>query len=262
MSNPYYNFLIQFNDGQTIRAAQVNAEFQAIATAFDNAVFGSWDPSQTYIWTGIQNFVDATVVGLSISDLAEVQADTPEEGDIMKYVGGSWVLAEDATAAAAASFDEAGNYVLTGEWDFSAATVTGISISATVDEAANYAWTGSHTINGNDVLHKGNINETTVGINTQAGAAYTAVLADRNGLINTTSASAVTITIPENANVAYPVGTTISFCQIGTGELTIDGEAGVTLNTEVGLKIKAQYGFATAIKIASDTWVVSGSLSA
>jgi hypothetical protein len=98
-------------------------------------------------------------------------------------------------------------------------------------------------------------------INQQSGA-YTSVLTDRDKLVEINSASGVTLTIPTNASVAYPVGTSFDILQTGAGQVTIAGTAGVTVNATPGLKLRTQWSSATLFKRATDTWVVYGDLSA
>lgn len=95
-------------------------------------------------------------------------------------------------------------------------------------------------------------------------AAYTLVLADAGKHIFHPSgdANARTFTIPANSSVAYPIGTAITFInmtsQVVTIAITTDtmylSAAGTT-----GSRSLAQYGSATAIKMTSTTWLISGS---
>ena len=139
-------------------------------------------------------------------------------------------------------------------------------IVGTVDVATDYAWTGQHsfvqtpTVGGFDVYTTNTINTTTANVNLQTGTSYTAALTDRNGLINMSSSSSNIVTIPPNSAVALPTGTTIAIAQTGAGSTTIVAGAGVTLNHPTGLVFTTQYGMATAIKIDTDSWLVSGSL--
>lgn len=93
-------------------------------------------------------------------------------------------------------------------------------------------------------------------------ASYTLVAADRAKMVEMNVASANTVTVPPNSSVAYPVGTKIDILQVGAGQTTIAAGAGVTVNATPGLKIRAQWGSATLIKRATDTWVLVGDLSA
>jgi hypothetical protein len=95
-------------------------------------------------------------------------------------------------------------------------------------------------------------------------AAYTLVLADAGKHIFHPSgdANARTYTIPANSSVAYPIGTAITFINMTSQVVTI------AINTDTmylsaagttGSRSLAQYGSATAIKITSTNWLISGS---
>ena len=100
-----------------------------------------------------------------------------------------------------------------------------------------------------------------VGINEQTGTAYTTVLADQSKLVTLTNASAITLTIPANSSVAYPVGTKIDIAQLGAGQVTVVGAGGVTVNATPTLKLRDQYSGASCVKTATDTWLLVGDLS-
>lgn len=114
------------------------------------------------------------------------------------------------------------------------------------------------TVDGTDAVGFKNIP-----INSKS-AAYTSVLADSGKIIfhPSTDANARTFTIDSNANVAYSLGTAISFINMTSNVVTINiatdtmylSSAGTT-----GSRSLAQYGSATAIKVTSNTWLISGS---
>ena len=95
-----------------------------------------------------------------------------------------------------------------------------------------------------------------------SGTSDTPVLADAGKIVESSSGSATTITVPLNSSVAYAVGTQITLLQTGAGQLTVAGTAGVTVNATPGLKLRAQWSSATLIKRATDTWVLIGDLTA
>jgi len=98
---------------------------------------------------------------------------------------------------------------------------------------------------------------------TQKTASYTlSTLDHRDDLIEMGSASALTLTIPLNSSIAYPVGTSLDILQTGAGQVTIAGAAGVTVNATPGLKLRTQWSSATLFKRAENTWVVYGDLTA
>lgn len=96
--------------------------------------------------------------------------------------------------------------------------------------------------------------------NEQTGTSYTLVLSDSAKLIELNNAAAITLTVPTNASVAFPVGTKIDLLQTGAGQVTVGG-AGVTINATPGLKLSGQWAAASLIKRATDTWVLIGNLS-
>jgi hypothetical protein len=94
-------------------------------------------------------------------------------------------------------------------------------------------------------------------------AAYTTVAADsgKHLLHPSSDANARTFTIDSNANVAYPVGTAITFVNetsqvlsvaITSDTLTLAG------TTTTGTRSLAQNGVATALKVTSTKWIISG----
>jgi hypothetical protein len=93
-------------------------------------------------------------------------------------------------------------------------------------------------------------------------ASYTLLLADKNKVVEMSVGSANNLTVPTNANVAYPLGSQIMVLQTGSGQTTIVGQGGVTVNGTPGLKLRTQWSMATLIKRATDTWVAVGDLSA
>jgi hypothetical protein len=115
----------------------------------------------------------------------------------------------------------------------------------------------SCTVDGTDSVGFRNIP-----VNSQS-AAYTAVLADSGKCIfhPSTDANARTFTIPANGSVAYPIGTAISFVNMTSQVVSI----AITTDTmylagtgTTGTRSLAQYGTATALKLTSTTWIISG----
>lgn len=102
-----------------------------------------------------------------------------------------------------------------------------------------------------------------IAMNAQTGTTYTLVLADDGKIVTCDNAASITLTVPPNSSVAFGIGTQVNIMQLGAGQVTIAAGAGVTLRSEGSkLKLKGQYAVATCAKIATDTWVVVGNLSA
>ena len=121
----------------------------------------------------------------------------------------------------------------------------------------------SGTLSGCTVDGTDSVGFRNVPINSQS-AAYTAVLADSGKAVlhPSTDANARTFTIPANGSVAYALGTAITFINMTSQVVTI----AITTDTmylagtgTTGSRSLAQYGMATAIKMTSTTWLISGS---
>jgi hypothetical protein len=99
-------------------------------------------------------------------------------------------------------------------------------------------------------------------VNSQS-ADYTLVLADSGKTIlhPVDDDNARTFTIPANSSVAYPVGTVISFVNLqNTVTIAITTDTMYLANDgDTGSRTLAEYGMASAMKVASTTWIISGS---
>jgi hypothetical protein len=137
-------------------------------------------------------------------------------------------------------------------------TLTSPTLTTPVLGTPSSGTLSSCTVDGTDAVGFRNIP-----VNSQS-AAYTAVLADSGKVIfhPSTDANARTFTIPANGSVAYPIGTAITFINMTSNVVTI----AITTDTmylssagTTGSRSLAQYGSATAIKMTSTTWLISGS---
>ena len=97
-------------------------------------------------------------------------------------------------------------------------------------------------------------------LNAQTGTTYTPVLADNGKLVTLSNASAITLTVPTNASVAYATGAQINIQAIGAGQVTVAGDTGVTVNG-TGTKLRAQWSAATLVKLGTDSWTLIGDLA-
>lgn len=89
---------------------------------------------------------------------------------------------------------------------------------------------------------------------------YVTVAADSGKHIYTATGS-ITLTIAANSSVAYPVGTAITFVNTNASSVTIAINTDtMTLagTTTTGSRTLAQNGVATALKITSTSWLISG----
>ena len=109
---------------------------------------------------------------------------------------------------------------------------------------------GTLTITGNLVQ---NVNLTA------KSAAHPLVLADANTLVQMSGAFA--FTVPLNSTVAFPTGTTINLLALTAG-VSVTFTSGITSYATPGTKLRAAGSMATLIKLGTDTWVLTGDLTA
>jgi hypothetical protein len=71
------------------------------------------------------------------------------------------------------------------------------------------------------------------------------------------------MTIPANSSVAYPTGTVLTF--INDASAVVNVQIAITTDTlqwasggTTGTRTLARYGVATAVKVTSTKWVISG----
>ena len=180
--------------------------------------------------------------------------------------GGTGVNNGSSTITVGGNVTMSGAYTFTGT--LTAATSVTFPTSGTLLTASSAAVTSAVAITG------GTIDGVTIGgitpcqsqsympINTQSGTSYTTVLSDNGSYIRCTSSSAVTLTVPPNSSVAYPIGAEIVVMQAGSGKVTPTAGAGVTLNLPSGVTGSAlQYAAFTCKKVATNTWDVLGNLA-
>lgn len=144
------------------------------------------------------------------------------------------------------------------------AGTTTLTLPAATDTLVGKATSDTLT---NKILTSPVINGATIGtsvinlaINAQTGTTYTPVLADNGKLVTLSNASAITLTVPTNASVAYATGAQINIEQIGVGQVTVVGDTGVTVNG-TGTALRAQWSAATLVKLGTDSWTLIGDLA-
>lgn len=120
------------------------------------------------------------------------------------------------------------------------------------------AWTNRTTANARAVLDGLVRTETGIG----SPALYTLVLSDLSSYIRVNNSIDVTITVPVEASVAFPIGTEIIFEQTGLGAVEVVGAIGVTINcaaTHTPIT-NGQWAVAQIKKVATDEWTIFGNL--
>ena len=99
----------------------------------------------------------------------------------------------------------------------------------------------------------------------QKSTSYTlSSLTERDDLIEVNSSYGCVISIPTDATLDFPIGTSIDILQTGAGQVTIAAvtPGTTTVNATPGLKLRTTWSSCTLFKRAANTWVVYGDLTA
>jgi hypothetical protein len=140
-------------------------------------------------------------------------------------------------------------------------SITGAAAGGVSEEDFQTALAGKANVSDVNTALAGKAN-VSVSIPADATDNVTLSLAHTAASLGVDSATGKNVTVPPNTDVAFPVGTAIEIRQVGAGQITIVAGAGVTLRSRANaLKIAGQYGAASLLKIATNTWSVQGDLA-
>lgn len=215
------------------------------------------------------------------SDLTAIAALSATNDDVVQRKAGAWtnrtvaqLLTDILAAGLQASLDA--KQPLDGDLT----TIAGLT--ATTDniiQSVGSAWASRTPTQAKAALSLGNVDNTSdankpvstatqtaldlkadlsITANGQSGTTYTLVLTDAGKVIECNNASAITLTVPTNASVAFPTGTVIEVYQQGAGQITVTAAGGVTLRAPGGAKTRVQYSTLALRKRAADEWVLAG----
>ena len=91
---------------------------------------------------------------------------------------------------------------------------------------------------------------------------HTLLLGDADVPVEMDVAVPNTVTIPNNASVAFPLGTVIEICQAGSGTTTVGAVGGVSVRSRGSLFALAGQWATVSIRLrAIDDWVLSGDVA-
>lgn len=129
---------------------------------------------------------------------------------------------------------------------------------------------GTGSVVANNAVFSGNITGNTQGFaigfrdipQVTFSANATAGLTDAGKHYYSTTAGNLTLSIPDNSNVSFSIGTTLTVVVNAAGNVLVSPDSGVTLyqagSASTGNKVVSEYGLATIMKVAANTWVISG----
>jgi len=244
----------------TARGAAITAEATARAAAITAAATTAATNLDTHTadTTSVHGISDTSLLALK-SEVAAVTAASLGLGNVSNTSDAnkpvSTAQATAISAAQAAAIADATAQVAAVIASAPGALDTLDELAAALGDDANYATSITTALAGKVDSYTPIVQKT---------ASYTlTTLTERDDLIEVNSASACVISIPEDATVNYPIGTSLDILQTGAGEVSIAGVSGtVTVNATPGLKLRTQWSSATIFKRAANTWVAYGDLKA
>lgn len=98
-------------------------------------------------------------------------------------------------------------------------------------------------------------------VNAQVGTTFAPALADNGTCVTLSNGSAITVTIPANGSVAFPVGASIDFASLNTGIVTFAITSDTLVSKGAKVTLTGQYSVGNIKKVASTTWLLSGDLA-
>lgn len=236
------NFTIPRGDVPTITLGTVttgNAGTSVIITnsgTATNAIFNFTIPRGQDGASSLALLTDTTITG------------TPSDNSLLAYdtATSKWInqTASQANVAALSGATFTGS--ISGTSASFSGTVSGGTISGT-------AATGTTSSAATGVGYMG------IPSNGNNSGAYQLVIGDAGEHIYTTTSR--TVTIPANSSVAFPIGTAIVFISGAEATTTIAITSDTLLlagTGATGSRTLAAHGIATAVKVASTTWYISG----
>jgi hypothetical protein len=169
------------------------------------------------------------------------------------------------------TFDETGNLALPsgGLLLVSGGIVAGPVVASPAPYLSGFGSISSQTMTASGNITAGNINSNVNGFAIGYRDIPQVVFTSNSTLALTDAGkhyysanSANVITIPNNATVSFNIGTAVSIVQQGTANLTITPGSGVTLylagNSVSASRTVGNFGMATLMKVATDTWFING----
>jgi hypothetical protein len=171
-------------------------------------------------------------------------------------VGGNFVVSGTTALSTALPVASGGTGATTSTGSGAVVLATSPTLVTPVLGTPTSGTLSSCTVDGTDAVGFRN-----TPVNSQS-ADYTLVLADSGKTIFHPVAddNARTFTIPANSSVAYPVGTVISFVNLqNTVTIAITDDTMYLANDgATGSRTLAEYGMASAMKVDSTSWIISG----
>jgi hypothetical protein len=245
------NIFIGKESGYNSSVSTLTGSYNVLIGSLAGSVYTSTESSNIIIGNEVVGVVgESNKIRIGTYGTGNGQQDTAYIAGVVHLSNGLVVDAGDATVTT-------GGVMYSDTFDTNV-TAAGVTLSGTTLAADG---TDSNITINITPKGTGTVNAP-IGINAQTDD-YQLVIGDAGKLITMNKATAVTLTVPKSATVAFNIGTRILVSQTNTGVVTIAPEDGaitiVSLNSNTD--IAGQYGTAELIKIDTDVWLLFGDLA-
>lgn len=266
--------------GAALKQVRVNAGATGLEFVTPDSYIGISEKSDDYTLVAGDDFTliamnKATDVTLTVPEDASVLFPSGTQIYVMQLGAGQVTIAEGATSVqvmTVSTLKTFGQYSVvrlikidSDLWSIDGSLEGAAGVDTFVgrpDTPANYSGAARKFVRVNSGGTAVEFSAGELAINAQTGTTYTLVLSDAGKLVTLDNASPITLYVPEDSSVDFPVGTQILLAQLDAQVTVAEGATGVTIITPETYALRKAGAQAALVKIAADTWLLEGNLEA
>lgn len=266
--------------GAALKQVRVNAGATGLEFVTPDSYIGINEQTDDYTLVAGDGYTlvamnKATAVTLTVPDDASVLFPTGTQIYVMQLGAGQVTIAEGATSVqvmTVSTLKTFGQYAVarlikidSDLWSIDGSLEGAAGVDTFVgrpDTPANYSGAARKFVRVNSGGTAVEFSAGELAINAQTGTTYTLVLSDAGKLVTLDNAAAITLYVPEESSVDFPVGTQILLAQLDAQVTVAEGATGVTIITPETYALRKAGAQAALVKIAADTWLLEGNLEA
>lgn len=239
---------------------------QAVATN-SNVTFNDITISGNLTVNGTTSTINSTIltvddINIELGSVATPSNTTATGGGItlkgatdktITWNSVGWTSSEDFNLVSGKSYEIDGNTVISS---------SGLGSSVVSSNLTSVGTLTSLTVSGNVSVTGSVVDHSSI---SQQSSSFTLAIGDDGKTIesNVSSPNTLVISIPTDASVNFPIGTSIDIIQTGNGKTQIAAvtPANTTVNSASGFYLRTQWSTATLFKRAVNNWVLFGDTS-
>lgn len=266
--------------GAALKQVRVNAGATGLEFVTPDSYIGISEQTDDYTLVAGDDFTliamnKATDVTLTVPDDGSVLFPSGTQIYVMQLGAGQVTIAEGATSVqvmTVSTLKTFGQYSVvrlikidSDLWSIDGSLEGAAGVDTFVgrpDTPANYSGAAGKFVRVNSGGTAVEFSAGELAINAQTGTTYTLVLSDAGKLITLDNASPITLYVPEDSSVDFPVGTQILLAQLDAQVTVAEGATVVTIITPETYALRKAGAQAALVKIAADTWLLEGNLEA